>query len=72
MFGLGGRRRLPVDSAEAKPRSDEHEEDFGSDPPGADLEPRGADAQRPAQVTAHLDANGAETTQVLKSPGSVC
>lgn len=51
MFGLGGRRQLPVGSAEATSRSDDYEEDFGADPPRSDLEPRGADTQWPAQVT---------------------
>lgn len=41
----------PGGSAEEVPRPDEHEEDSGPDPPGSDVEPRGADAQRPAQVT---------------------
>lgn len=65
MFGLSGRRQLPVSSAEAEPRSDEHEEDFGSDPPGSDLEPRGPDTQRPAQVMTHTESENLN----LESPG---
>lgn len=68
---------LPVGPAAADTRSDEHDEDFGSDPPRSDLERRGADAQRPAQVThtSGLDrvdcAKESSPGEVLESPGTV-
>lgn len=69
VFGLVGRRRLPVGSSEdaVTSHSDEHEEDARSDPPCSPLDPRAADSQRPAQVNTHTPAQ--ETTGV--SPGNI-
>lgn len=42
--------QLPVGQEKAMPECAEHEKDAGFNLPGSGVEPRGADAQRPAQV----------------------
>ena len=71
VFWFCGCFQLPVGPAAEDTRADEHDEDFGSDPPRSDLERRDTDAQRPAQVTTHIRSSWLCLGKVLESPGTV-